>query len=318
MGPLGIVFAYLLDLALGDPEWFPHPVRGIGRFIVFLERQLIGKAKGASSRYKERIKGVKLVLIVVLASASFAYLFIEFFKRLHPFLGTLAWVYLAYVSLSIKDMRVKAKAILKEIEKDAISQARKQLSKIVGRDTKDLSKDRVIVAAVESIAESTNDGMIAPLFYLSLGGPVLAFAYKVINTLDSMVGYKNERYLNFGWFSAKLDDIVNFIPARISGFFISISSFILGRGFGRSFKTMLKDGRKHSSPNSGISEAAMAGALGIRLGGDSFYQGKRVSKPYLGQGLRKPNIGFINEALRLSLVSSILMVIIGAIVRWAI
>ena len=206
--------------------------------------------------------------------------------------------------------------ILKEVKKDSIVEARKQLSKIVGRDTQNLTKNRIIAAATESIAENTNDGIVAPLFYLILGGPVLAIAYKSINTLDSMVGYKDEKYLHFGWFPAKLDDIANFIPARISGFLISISSLISGRmGFKEPFKTMLRDGQKHPSPNSGLSEAAMAGALGIRLGGTSSYNGKVSTKPYIGEGRRNMQPSLITEALTISFISSILMLSIGVILK---
>ncbi|MEW6687234.1 MAG: adenosylcobinamide-phosphate synthase CbiB, partial [Candidatus Edwardsbacteria bacterium] len=182
--------------------------------------------------------------------------------------------------------------------------------------TQNLSEDKVVRATIESIAESTNDGIVAPLFYLTLGGPVLAVAYKATNTLDSMLGYKNERYRDFGWFSARLDDVANYIPARISGFLISISSFISGKGFRNAYKTMLKDGRKHPSPNSGISEASMAGALGIRLGGGAFYQGKFVEKRYIGEDRRKVDAFLINETLKISFVTSVLMLIIGVLLKW--
>lgn len=316
----------MADLIFGDPEWFPHPVRVMGRLISFLENRLRANAgkwvdpirNQRLANGVERIKGIMLIFTVVGISASFAYLSIELLRKLNPFLGSLAWVYLGYTTLSIKDLRVKAREILKELEKDSLIEARKKLSKIVSRDTQNLSKDRIILATVESIAESTNDGIVAPLFYLILGGPVLAITYKAINTLDSMVGYKNEKYLHFGWFPARLDDIVNFIPARISGLLISLSSFFLGKGFKDSFKTMLREGKKHPSPNSGISEAAMAGAIGIKLGGDSFYQGKLFKKPFLGESKREVVTKLVNEALAISLTSSILMVILGVTFKWMI
>jgi len=307
-----LICCYITDLILGDPEWFPHPVRGIGKLISLLDKRLNGKG----SLWLERIKGAILTFVVVGVAACLAYLLVRLSRRLNPFLGNLTWVYLGYISLSIKDLRVKAKMVLKEVKKDSILEARKQLSKIVGRDTQNLTKNRIIAAATESIAENTNDGIVAPLFYLILGGPVLAIAYKSINTLDSMVGYKDEKYLHFGWFPAKLDDIANFIPARISGFLISISSLISGRmGFKEPFKTMLKDGQKHPSPNSGLSEAAMAGALGIRLGGTSSYNGKVSTKPYIGKGGRNIQPSLITEALTISFISSILMVSIGVILK---
>ncbi|MFH1519542.1 MAG: adenosylcobinamide-phosphate synthase CbiB [Candidatus Omnitrophota bacterium] len=321
------MYCYIADLFLGDPEWFPHPVKGVGKLINFFDNNL----RGSSSKWVERLNGVILTIVVVGISTSVAYLFIEILGGLNPFLGSLAWIYLGYAVLSVKDLRVKAREVLKEVEKNSLSEAKKKLSKIVGRDTQDLNKDRIVAATIESIAESTNDGIVGPLFYLVLGGPVLAFAYKSINTLDSMVGYKNKKYLHFGWFSAKLDDAVNFIPARISGFLIAVSSAIIGgvvrqahypersrRRFKESIEVMARDSNKHSSPNSGVSEAAMAGALGIRLGGPSTYQGKVFERPYLGEEKRILQPLFINEALSVSLIASILMVSAGVILRWLI
>ena len=333
-----LICSYLADLFFGDPEGFAHPVRGMGRLIKFLENRL----RTNSAKWIERTKGIILTFVVVGISTYLAYLSIKLSRSFSPFLGSLVWVYLGYTTLSIKDLQVKVKAILRKTEKDSLVQARKELAKIVSRDTQNLSKDKIALATIESIAENTNDGIIAPLFYLILGGPILAIAYKSINTLDSMVGYKNERYLHFGWFSAKLDDIVNFIPARISGLLILISSviarrkapkqsqdgaFLLRQGFGgqlsllamtRSFKTMLRDGRKHPSPNSGVSIAAMAGALGIRLGGTWTYQGRFSVKPYLGEEKRVIQPSFINEALTISLTASFLMVSAGVIFKWLI
>ena len=296
MQPFYLLVSYLADLVFGDPEWLPHPVRGMGKLIGFLDNRL---GRG-------RISGVILAFIVIGMSTFLAYLLVE----LSPYLG----IYLGYTTLSIKDLRVKAKAILKEIDKD-ITKAQAELSKIVSRDTKGLDKERVTAATIESIAESINDGIVAPLFYLALGGPILAITYKAINTLDSMVGYKNERYLHFGWFSARLDDVANFIPARITGFLISLSS---RKQFMQSLRTMLKDGRKHASPNSGVSEAAMAGALGIRLGGSWSYQGKIIKRPYIGEEKRAIQPSLINEALTISLIVSILMVSLGVFFRWLI
>lgn len=310
-----LIWAYVADLVFGDPEQFPHPVRFIGKFIELLEGSLRAKR---STRIIERIKGIILALLVIGMTCTFGYLFITTFKKINLFLGNLAWIYLGYTTLSIKDLRVKAKGVYRALKKDAICAAQKELSKIVGRDTQNLDTDRIIIATLESIAENINDGIVAPFFYLILGGPILAISYKAINTLDSMVGYRNEKYLDFGWFSAGLDDIANFIPARISGFLISVSSFILGKGFSDSFKTMLRDGKKHPSPNSGISEAAMAGALGIRLGGAWSYQGELSIRPYLGEEKRVLQLSFISEALTISLITSILMVSIGAILKWII
>jgi len=309
-----LIFSYLADLIFGDPEGFPHPVRGIGRLIGLLDNRL----RGGSGKRKERIKGVILSLSVTGTTFIIAYLLIELSRRLNPLLGVFVSIYLGYTTISTKDLRVKAKVILREIEMNNISKARKRLSHIVGRDTKDLSREEIIIASLESIAENTNDGIIAPLFYLTLGGPVWAMVYKAVNTLDSMVGYKNEKYIHFGWFSAKLDDFFNFIPARISGILISLASFIAGKDFKNSFKILLRDGRRHPSPNSGVSEAAMAGALGIKMGGPSFYEGKEVFKPYIGEKIREIHPFLINEALNISFIASILMLCMGAFFIWII
>jgi len=307
-----LIWCYAADLILGDPEWMWHPVKALGKAITFLDKKL----RTRQSKWSQRLTGAMLALSIVGISAFGAYLIIKVSGRLNPLLGKMAWIYLGYTTLSIKDLFLKAKAVLWEIEAGSLLEARRQLSKIVGRDTQKLSEEKIIRAAVESVAENTSDGIIAPLFYLTLGGPVLAIIYKAINTLDSMVGYKNKKYVHFGWFSAKLDDIANFIPARITGFLISVSSFILGKNFKNTFRVMLRDGRKHLSPNSGISEAAMAGALGIKLGGPSIYEGQLKDMPYLGNSVRLIKPSLINEALRVSFMASFLMLLAGVFLRW--
>lgn len=307
-----LIFCYTADLIFGDPERFFHPVRALGKLINLLDSKL----RGNKDKNTERLKGIILAFMVVGISTFLTYLLLRVANTINSFLGNLVWIYLGYTTLSIKDLRVKAKDILMELEKNSLAKARRQLSKIVGRDTENLNADKIVIATVESIAESINDGIVAPLFYLILGGPILGIAYKSVNTLDSMVGYQNKKYLHFGWFSAKLDDVVNYIPARISGFLICISSFIVGRGFLNSFKVMIRDGRKHPSPNSGISEAAIAGALGIKAGGRWLYQGEVSIRPYIGDEKRKIKISFINEALKISLVASLLMISIGVVLKW--
>lgn len=285
MGPLDLILISVLDLVIGDPEWFPHPVRGIGRLIAFFDKTFS----------RTRLKGIITALLTICITFIIAYFFVNSF-------GYLAWIYLGYVCISIKDLQGKARDIHSELKRWDINKARKKLSKIVGRDTQELPKEKIITATVECIAESTNDGIIAPLFYLTIGGPLLGIIYKAINTLDSMIGHKDEKYLRFGWFSARLDDIANYIPARICGILISIAAR-------KGFWTMIRDGRKHPSPNSGIPEAAMAGALGVRLGGPSYYQGELVEKPYIGEDKRQVDTNLIKEALRISLVATFLGII---------
>lgn len=306
-----LVSSYTLDLIIGDPENFPHPVRLIGKFTQSLEGFLRGTRliTGASLR----ARGFILAILVAGLTAIIVYLLLDISRKINPFLGNLVWIYLGYTAISCKDLRVKVKDIYTALKAGNIALARKELSKIVGRDTQYLDDKQVITAAVESIAESTNDGIVAPIFYLALGGPVLALGYKAVNTLDSMLGYRNERYKDFGWFSARLDDAANFIPARISGFLTCAASFIAGNGFVEPFKIMLRDGRKHPSPNSGISEAAMAGALGIRLGGSSAYQGKIVTKPYIGEEKSEIQPLLLNKALSISFLVSVIIVGAGAL-----
>ena len=315
MTPLTLFCAYLSDLLLGDPEGFPHPVRGIGKLIGFFDNRLRGKGSGRI----ERLKGAFAALSVIGISAFAAYAVIKFSYSLNPFLGGLAWIYFGYTTLSVKDLAMKANAVFNEIKAGSLIMARERLSLMVGRDTKNLPEEKIVTATVESIAESINDGIVAPLVYLVLGGPVAAIAYKAANTLDSMIGYKNEKYMHFGWFSAKLDDVLNFIPSRIAGILIGIASRAEGAlAMTESFKIMRRDGRKHPSPNSGITEAAMAGALGTRLGGPSEYNGKLLAKPYLGEdkGEIKPEL--IKKALKISFVVSFFMVTIGMLLKWLI
>ncbi|MFA6079627.1 MAG: adenosylcobinamide-phosphate synthase CbiB [Candidatus Omnitrophota bacterium] len=306
-----LISAYLADLVFGDPEWLPHPVRWMGRMISVLEVNL----RGGSVR-AERLKGALLVVTVIGISAICSYLFIYLAGKINQLLGAAAWIYTAYTTIAVKDLLDRARTIMHQLNKGDIANARTELSGIVSRSTAELDEDKVTVSTIESLAENTSDGVIAPLFYLILGGPVLAIAYKSINTLDSMVGYKNEKYINLGWFSARLDDLANFIPARISGLLISVSSAILGRGFKAPFNMMLRDGRKHPSPNSGVPEAAMAGALGIRLGGSWVYDGKASDKPFLGDEARSVENGMISEASSICFVASFLMVSIGVVYKW--
>ncbi len=318
-----LIFAYIADLLIGDPEWLPHPVRWMGRLIGFLDKRWNkhygrhGKEESSARavNWFMRIKGIVLGLAVIGTSTLLAYLFIELSKRVHPLLGTLSWIYTAYTTFAIKDLWVKARAVLRELETGSIDSARNRLSMIVGRDTQHLQRDKIIVATIESVAESTNDSVVAPLFYLILGGPVLAVAYRAINTLDSMVGYKNEKYHDFGWFCARLDDLANLIPARICGFLIPMASFLFGRGFLFPFRIMLRDHKKHASPNSGIPEAAMAGALRIRLGGDAWYHGNLHKRPFMGEQNREVVSSLINQALVICFISSLELIVIGVIIQ---
>lgn len=287
-----LTFAYILDRIIGDPENFPHPVRWIGSAIARGElffRDLIKEDKIAGS--------LLTITVVSIAYIIFYIVNMLYFDHNHSALLSLLLfviiLYFTFTTLATGELISAAMSVIEELETGNLEKARKKLGMIVGRDTATLEGNDIRKATIETVAENASDGIIAPLFYFSLGGLPLAMAYKAVNTLDSMVGYKNERYRDFGWASARLDDIANYIPARITGLLIVAAAITLDILTGlnrthnlsasRAFKIMIRDGRNHTSPNSGIPEAAMAGALGIRLGGPSNYNGVTVDKPYIGE-----------------------------------
>lgn len=300
-----LTLAYILDRVIGDPAWLPHPVSWIGWGIEKMENILINKEPRTQNleprhkKNKEKASGVFLAVVVVGITYGLFYiinmLFYDYeFSRLITFLLFIGILYLTSTTLATGGLIRSARSVLREMEDGNIERARKRLSHIVGRDTGAMESKEIQKAAIETLAENASDGIVAPLFYFAIGGLPLAMAYKAINTLDSMVGYKNEKYQNFGWASAKLDDIANFIPARLTGILIVIAAFILEtlrnlksgsnslNGL-NAFRIMLRDGHSHSSPNSGIPEAAMAGALGVQLGGPATYGGMIIEKPYIGE-----------------------------------
>jgi len=274
-----VVGAVLLDLVLGDPRALPHPVVGIGRLISLLEgplRRLIPNL---------RLAGVALLVTVVGVSYALAASLIYAAYLFAPALGFVVALYLSWVSLAARSLHLESAKVAKALQRGDLPAARLALSYIVGRETADLDEPEIIRGAVETVAENTGDGVIAPLFYLMLGGPALAVAYKAVNTLDSMVGYKNERYLEFGWASARFDDLANYLPARLTGLLMVVTAYLCGLSGAGAWRILKRDGRNHSSPNSGFPEAAAAGALGVRLGGANRYFGRVVEKPAIGDPL---------------------------------
>jgi adenosylcobinamide-phosphate synthase len=271
-----IVIALCLDFIFGDPKWFPHPVRLIGWLATtsepFFRRLPID----------QKIAGLFCAVFVIGSTALSVFLCIRLGSWIHPVLETIFSIMLIYLGIAAKDMITHAKAVFNAINMGSIDDARKQVSYICGRDTDTLDEKAIIKATLESIGENTVDGIIAPLFFVVLGGPVLLWTYKAVSTLDSTVGYKNERYYHFGWASAKLDDVMNFVPARITGLLMPLAASTIGLSLARSYSIFLRDRKKHPSPNSAHGEAALAGALGIQLGGTSFYEGKPSEKPVIG------------------------------------
>jgi adenosylcobinamide-phosphate synthase len=285
--------AYLLDLALGDPPRWPHPVRWLGRVILSLEAPLRRMIP------PPRLAGVVLAVISLCLAAGSAALAVRLGSRLHPVLGSLLAIILIYWAIAVKDLADHARAVHRPLSRADLPAARLALAKIVGRDTSRLSGAGIIRATVETVAENTVDGVLSPLFYAALGGPPLAWAFKAASTLDSMVGYKTDAYREFGWAGARLDDLLNWAPARLSGGLFTLASWLTGLDWRQSWHLCRRDGRRHASPNAGWPEAAMSGALGLRLGGPNFYHGKLVDKPWLGDGRREPECADILKAVRL-------------------
>ena len=297
MPAMVVLLAFFLDMVLGDPRWLPHPVRGIGWLIQRTETVFRRFTRSPGS---EKRAGVLLVLLIVLTVYGFSALLLFFASSYSSLLGFIVAVFLAYTTLAARDLARSARNVLAQLEGGDIVGARQALSMIVGRDTAELDEQGIIRAVVETVAENSSDGVIAPLFYLALGGPALAMAYKAVNTLDSMIGYKSVVYKNFGWAAARLDDLANFVPARITALLLSLAAWCLPGASGRNaFRISFRDGRKHASPNSGYPEAAAAGALGLRLGGPAAYGGLVLAKPSIGDELRSCDKKCIEKSIRL-------------------
>jgi len=315
---LEYVIAYIMDLTLGDPEWLGHPVVWMGKAIAFLEKKVYGlrfTVHGKGLNHK-KIAGVVLTVVVAGGSFLIAWIVIKIAYELHPVLGLIVTIWGAFTTLSIRGLGQGGEGVYLALKDNNLRLARKKLSRIVGRDTKNLRQKGIIRGTVESMTENTIDGIVAPLFYLFLGGVPLALAYKAINTLDSMIGYQNKRYKNFGWAGAKLDDIANYIPARLGGILISLGAFLFRKDGKSAFQAMFKDGRKYRSPNAGLPQGAMAGALKIRLGGINYYRGKKIVKPYLGSSKRKLSSLHIKESINLMYLTSVLTLMLGLLIRW--
>lgn len=306
MNLLSIYTGYALDLIIGDPYSFPHPVRYIGKLISIVEKKI---RKITSSDKGLKIAGFFLWFIVVGATFGITTLVLQLFKfnKLAYFIVNTILIYTTLATKCLKDESVKIYKVLKtgDLEKSRI-----QLSYIVGRDTTNLNEKEIVRATVETVAENTVDGIIAPLFYGFIGGAPLAMAYKAVNTLDSTVGYKNDKYYYLGFASAKIDDIANYIPARLGVILLSLGSLFAGFNFRNALKIGIRDRKNHKSPNCAFSEGAVAGALGIQLGGTNVYFGKEVYKPTIGDKTREIEIEDIVRTNKIMYSSSIISIII--------
>ena len=290
-------FGFILDMIFGDPQGFPHPVRLMGGLISALEKRLLDMGNRNPDRELKNGKFLAAAVLLSVSAVSSAVFIAAYF--VHPILGACAEAFMTYQILAAKGLKSESMKVFDRLERDDLSGARKEVSMIVGRDTDNLDAEGVTKAAVETVAENTSDGVVAPMLYCAVGGPVLGLMYKAVNTMDSMIGYKNDKYLYFGRAAAKLDDAANFLPARISAVFMLFSAFIGGFDFKNALRIYKRDRLKHSSPNSAHTEAVCAGALGVRLAGDAVYFGKAVKKPFIGEALRKIEPEDIRRANRL-------------------
>jgi adenosylcobinamide-phosphate synthase len=275
-----ILAAVLLDLSCGDPRWFPHPVKFVGRFALFCEpvsRKAISHT---------RLAGLITVICVLAATAGISWGIVLAAGFLHPWLGDAVSILLIYTTLAARDLSRHSLEVYESLQEGDLPEARRRVGSIVGRDTEVLDEQGVVRATVESVAENTADGVTAPLLFAFLGGPVGALLYKAVNTLDSTFGYKNERYREFGWAAARLDDLVNYLPARLTATLVPAATVLAGLNARNSIKILFRDARNHPSPNSGYLEAAMAGALGVQLGGRNYYFGQPSQRPTMGDPLR--------------------------------
>ncbi|CUO45613.1 adenosylcobinamide-phosphate synthase CbiB [Clostridium disporicum] len=308
-----IILGFLLDLIVGDPQNPIHPIRIIGSLCKTVEKFF----RSILKRYL-KVAGLLTWILVVFIVFIFNYLLLKVTYRINPSVTMILGSVMIYFCISTKALKIEGLKVVKYVIKDDIEGARKQLSYIVGRDTKNLDKESILKAVVETVAENMSDGVIAPLFYAGIGGAPLAFLYKAVNTMDSMFGYKNDKYIEFGYFPAKLDDVFNYIPARLSGYFIVVVSFILGLDYKNSFKIYKRDKNNHSSPNSAHPEAAVAGALNVQLGGPNYYFGKLVEKQTIGDDREKIDINKVNNTKNILYCSAVLGCIMALIINWSI
>ncbi len=311
--PWHLALAYLLDLAVGDPQWLPHPTRWIGRWLSLVERIFYD---GAASPTVQRFAGCAFWLMVVAGVFSGGMLLIEFTGALDSLLAQAVAVWLAYTTLATRGLHQESARVVEALRNKDLTLARERLAMIVSRDTGALEERDILRAVIETVAENISDGIVAPLAYLALGGPVGALVYKAVNTMDSMVGYENDRYRDFGWCAARVDDLVNWVPARLSGLMLVGAAAFLKLDWAGAWRVMRRDAGKMKSPNAGYPEAAAAGALGVQLGGANVYFGQRVEKPTLGDVGVPMTIGTYRLMIRLMYVTSAVAFLLALGVRW--
>ena len=321
---LACITGFLLDCIFGDPVWMYHPIRVIGNLISVLEkglRKLLRSRIHASEQEKKNRREVLAggILWILTVSLSFLVPAVLLFAagKVHPAVRFLLETFWCYQIFAARCLVGESRKVYQKLKEDDLSGARRAVSMIVGRDTENLTAEGVTKAAVETVAENTSDGVTAPLLFLLIGGAPLGFLYKAVNTMDSMLGYKNEKYLYFGRIPAKMDDVFNYIPARLTAWFMVAAAFLTGMDGENAWKIYLRDKRKHASPNSAQSEAVCAGALDVQLAGDAVYFGKVYKKDYIGDAIRKIEPEDILRAGKLMYMTTILMMVVfGGLLLW--
>ena len=321
---LACITGFLLDCIFGDPVWMYHPIRVIGTLISGLEkelRKLVCSRIPASEQEKKNRREVLAggILWILTVSLSFLVPAVLLFAagKVHPAVRFLLETFWCYQIFAARCLVGESKKVYQKLKEDDLPGARRAVSMIVGRDTENLTAEGVTKAAVETVAENTSDGVTAPLLFLLIGGAPLGFLYKAVNTMDSMLGYKNEKYLYFGRIPAKMDDVFNYIPARLTAWFMIVAAFLTGMDGRNAWKIYLRDKRKHASPNSAQSESVCAGALDVQLAGDAVYFGKIYKKDYIGDAIRKIEPEDILRAGKLMYMTTILMMVVfGGLLLW--
>ena len=326
---VAIVLGFVLDLIFGDPHWLIHPVQIIGWFISFLKELIwrilyhcdyktMRKRKKHRHNILEMIFGFFMAVLIVVGTYIVIWQILEFAAMIHPILKCVIETLMIYQIFATKSLRTESMKVYKKLKAGKLKAARRELSYLVGRDTQELSKEEIIKADIETIAENIADGVIAPMFFVAIGGAPLGFAYKAANTLDSMVGYRNKEFKNIGFASAKFDDIWNFIPARLAAFLMVMASGVLKLDMGNAWRIFKRDRYNHLSPNSAQTEAVAAGALGLQLGGTHNYFGKPVVKPTIGDDLRRARPEDIRITNNILYVSAILNLMVSVLITFLI
>lgn len=308
-----LIMAFILDLFISDPSWIPHPVVIIGNTISFLEKKL---RKSKNSPQLQKIKGGILVFIILGLSFLSSKLLIDFAAGLNYYFAYLVKLLLLSLCLALKGLIAAGLEVYKALAAENLDLARRRVNMIVGRDCSQNSKEEVIRAVLETLAENTSDGILAPAFYYLIGGVPLALTYKAVNTMDSMLAYKNDKYLHFGYAAAKTDDFFNYIPARITALVMTIAAFLLHYDFKAAFTFIMRDAAKHPSPNAGYPESAAAGALGLRFGGYNYYHGQTSFRAYIGEAKNNFKKNDILRLNKLIYLTSFLFLTIAVIISW--